>query len=120
MTGEAKNVLSSSIDHFSTADSDDNSDDEQRINPFLHAPFHHSPAAAKQQTFDANSIVSGKRTSAFAPYQKQEVPPSNPDVFTNAPFKNKSKSKQQPDSNKPMLSNHHTISYNQSTIDEFF
>ena len=120
MTGEAKSVLSSSIDHFSTADSDETSDDEQRINPFLHAPFHHSPAATKQQTFDANSIVSGKRTSAFVPYQKQEIPPSNPDVFTNAPFKNKSKPKQHQDSNKSMLSNHHTISYNQSTIDEFF
>lgn len=102
MTEEAKHVLSSSIDQLTTTtdDLDENSDDEQRINPFLHAPFHHSPLATKQATFDANSIVNGKRTSAFVPYQKQELPSSNPNVFTNAPFKNKSKSKQLPESNK--------------------
>ncbi|CAF0888513.1 unnamed protein product [Adineta steineri] len=109
-------------------------------NPFLRAPFHHSPANKQMSTsstnidriantinpslFDANSIVIGKKSSAFAPYQKQEIKSNNfvidatnnigtskgklshsesfssetssptTNVFTNAPFKTKSKSKQ--------------------------
>ena len=123
---EAKHVPSSSL---IILDGDENSDDEQTINPFLHAPFHHSPTT-KPQAFDASSIMIGKRTSAFAPYHKQELPPpplsSNPDVFINAPFKLKSKSKQQHEANQPIIANiessstHRTYPYHQSRIDEFF
>ncbi|CAF3891166.1 unnamed protein product [Rotaria sordida] len=110
-------------------------------NPFLCAPFHHSSnkqtstssstninqniTTTNSTSCDLNSIVVGKRTSAFAPYQKREINSDNhvidikydpgssiekvphsesfasnvlnnqsTDVFTNAPFKTKSKSKQ--------------------------
>jgi len=64
-------------------------------NPFLHAPFHHAHRSPTRQnvtntssslttttttnvdlstsSFDPTSIVVGKRLSAFAPYQRQEV-----------------------------------------------
>ncbi|UJR14938.1 hypothetical protein I4U23_001919 [Adineta vaga] len=109
-------------------------------NPFLRAPFHHSSASKQtsvsssttvdriittfpSSSFDSNSIVTGKKLSAFAPYKKpgtnidnsvseatsisgisitklphsESFPPdkSSPstNVFTNAPFKTKSKNK---------------------------
>ncbi|CAF1519427.1 unnamed protein product [Rotaria sp. Silwood1] len=108
---------------------------DNNTNPFLSAPFHHSSSSNKQtstsnsSSCDLNSIVIGKRTSAFAPYQKREINLDNhdietiydsnnslrkiscpetsisnvvnnqsslsTDVFTNAPFKTKSKCKQQ-------------------------
>jgi hypothetical protein len=65
-------------------------------NPFLHAPFHHSPAnkqisstntdrtitTTNLSVFDPNSIiVGGKRISAFAPYHKQEINSDNHGSF---------------------------------------
>jgi hypothetical protein len=99
----------SGFDQLVNEDSDDEkkttkNEHINQINPFLRAPFHHSQINKQTSvsTFDANSIVMGKRTSAFTPYQKQEINsiPSNKlssstDVFINAPFKTKSKAKQQ-------------------------
>jgi len=67
-------------------------------NPFLRAPFHHSPAnkqpsvsssinidglpsAVNTSSFDADSIVSGGKASAFARYQKQEINSDNYGTF---------------------------------------
>lgn len=94
----------SGFDQLVNEDSDDQkkatkNEHNNRINPFLRAPFHHSSINKQTSvtTFDANSIVMGKRTSAFTPYQKQEINSidsnklsSSTDVFTNAPFKTKS------------------------------
>ena len=88
--------------------------EEQRANPFLHAPFHHSPLNKQNlptatTMFDPNSIVNGKRTSAFTAFQKPE---SNADVFTNAPFRMKSKTKQSDEQT--------NVTVNKSFIDEYF
>ncbi len=61
------------------------SDNEQGTNnnPFLRAPFHHS-LANKQipvSSFNPNGIGTGKRTSAFVPYQKQEINSHNHSKF---------------------------------------
>ena len=69
-------------------------------NPFLHAPFHHSPVQKKpsietskpighDSASNMNSIVNGTRSSAFAPYQRSvgSQPIAGNSVFINAPFK---------------------------------
>ena len=67
----------------------------------------------------------GKRTSAFAPYQKPESNPptsSNSDVFVNAPFQNKSRSKQRNDTKKSTMTDieRRQFSSNDPTIDNYF
>ena len=130
-------------------------------NPFLRAPFHHSPVNKQTSTtnnnftlFDPNSIVDGKRSSAFAPYQKQEInidttnhsaasiiklPPSessssSTNVFTNAPFKTKSKNKQRStasnnisDGSQNMLDDdqsqqhgYSNLSFHDTVVDDYF
>jgi AP2-associated kinase len=127
-TEEAKTIDQITLINLDDGFDHEDLDDEQRVNPFLHAPFHHSPAS--KQTFDLNSIMIGKRTSAFAPYQKPPINSlsSNPDVFTNAPFNITSKSRQHNDQKKPMMNNiesksyqqHPNLSFNNSTLDDYY
>ncbi|CAF4615552.1 unnamed protein product, partial [Rotaria sp. Silwood2] len=149
---QEKNHKTNFINHSLTLKSSSNKHNNEmnpslidNNNPFLRAPFHHSSSNKQTSTSsstninqkiimtnssscDLNSIVVGKRTSAFAPYQKREINSDNyvidgkydpdssigkvshseyfvpialnnqsftsTDVFTNAPFKTKSKSKQ--------------------------
>ncbi|CAF1141720.1 unnamed protein product [Rotaria magnacalcarata] len=66
-------------------------------NPFLCAPFHLSPSnkqlfanlnrtvvLTNPNTCDLNSIVTGKRTSAFVPYQKRTINTENHVIGTKA------------------------------------
>jgi hypothetical protein len=128
----------SGFDQLVNEDSDDQkkatkNEHNNRINPFLRAPFHHSSINKQTSvtTFDANSIVMGTRTSAFTPYQKQEINSihsnklsSSTDVFTNAPFKTKSKAKQHSTTNEQKKTMIHDIQPKQnvcnSMADEYF
>lgn len=101
---------------------------DNETNPFLSAPFHRSPihkhqtSTTNSSACNLNSIIVGKRTSAFAPYQKPisigQVPQTESstttDVFTNAPFKGKPKRKSSLTTTNSISQQSSTSSNNQS------